>query len=115
MLETLINTPPQEWYKPGVLDENTDKLARLLPLYWIHYPDENGYAPPFLLIYTNGKETLDYPAEAQGIAENMQTASLEVTTHLMSDVTFRDLFNPETLVLAEVVEMTDAFIRESVK
>ncbi|TFG72894.1 MAG: hypothetical protein E4H27_01765 [Anaerolineales bacterium] len=113
MTDILMATPPDDWYKAGVLDEDThNRLARLLPLYWVYKTSAEGpFTPSYLLIYDRGgKDIFDYVAEAEGMAAHMRTAGIAVTLQVMPDANSWDLVDSTTDVAERVVEAADKFI-----
>lgn len=112
MIESLNATPPKDWHKAGVLDEDThNRLARLLPLYWVYQAQAEGRATPsYLLFFASNVNAI--PAamvEAEDMAEHMRIAGIDVTLEAMDkDAWLMD----STTVAEEIVEATDAFLSE---
>jgi len=115
--KTLSSVAPQEWKKSELLDENTRKIAEMLPLYWVHNASAEGRAtPPYLLIYDSDTEGgFDWVIESETMAENMRTAGIDVKLELLSNASYLNLINTQTDVPARVAEMADAFITEIAK
>jgi acetyl esterase/lipase len=112
---TLKAVPPQEWPESTLLDDNTRKLAKMLPLYWLHIADSSDAGiPPYLLIYGNVLSPMghDFATEAETMAENMSVAGIDVTLTLLDNATWADLIDAQTDVPARVAEAVDAFIAE---
>ena len=114
-VETLKAVPPHEWLESTLLDDNTRKLAQMLPLYWLHSAGgSDAGVPPYLLIYGNVLSPMghDFAVEAETMAENMRSADLDVTLMLLDSAKYSDLVDAQTDVPARVAETVDAFIAE---
>ncbi len=116
MIEALNATPPQDWSRAGVLDEAThNRLARTLPLYWVYKTSAEGtVTPSYFLIYDRGvKDIFEYAPEAEGMAQHMRTAGIDVTQKVLQNLNGGwELTDPSTDVAERVVEAADTFISE---
>ena len=116
-VEALSNVAPKDWNESEELDDSAQKLAGMLPLYWVYKAnDEQRAAPPQLLIYdSDSTDGFDWVTEAESMAEHMRAAGIAVTLDLLDNAKFQQLTDPETDVPARVAERTDVFISETLK
>jgi len=102
IFERLSTLAPQEWREGQGLDGNAQKVARLLPLYWL-----DGSEPPFLLLHgdfdpimrlqanvaSNTPLELLPPSESLAFADELRAAGVDVETVLIPDASYNGLMD----------------------
>jgi acetyl esterase/lipase len=79
MVKGLLDVPPQAWRESGQLDEELERIAHQLPLYWV---DAN--APPFLLLHGT-EDTIVPPSESENLAALLEDVGVQVELVLLPD------------------------------
>lgn len=112
-LETLHSLPRKEWHDGESLDEGAERVAGLLPLYWL-----DGSEPPFLLLDGPGnvawlgrlpRDQLP-PADATFLVPELQAAGVEVQSLVFPDAEYDTVLDAEAST--EIYVAIEGFLAE---
>lgn len=110
LVARFVEIPYEEWRTPDRLDEQMQRLATFVPLYYVAGPKPVTEMPAFLLLYSE-KGDLIPSSESVAMADALTKAGIPVEVHeIASGTGFWSIMKSD--VSAKIADTIDAFAQE---